>query len=153
MADRRPRIAPRPWMRAIAHTGHRLQINATSSMWPWACRIRGWPVSVLVTSCCVVIALGALSAAAEGRTTRGCGLTAVAGASVHVKVIRGGASCSAARGALRRYLRSTAPCAGSACVRHFGSWTCAAAATFAFPRLASCSRGTGTIVAAYARSE
>jgi hypothetical protein len=108
--------------------------------------------SVLAAACCVAVALP-LSAAAEARGTRGCGSTTVAGASVHVRVIRGATSCSAARGVLKRYLRSRAPCAGSACVRRFGTWTCAAAATFAFPRLASCSRGTKTMVAAYALSD
>jgi hypothetical protein len=49
--------------------------------------------------------------------------------------------------AARAYINSTAPCEGSARVREDLGWTCAAAGAYAFPRLASCTRGRARIAA------
>jgi hypothetical protein len=82
----------------------------------------------------------------------GCGNFRSDGAAVHAKVIRGRATCTTARRVLRRYLSSTAPCSGSACVRYDAGWVCATATTTAFPRLASCRRGA-TVIAAYSSAD
>jgi hypothetical protein len=88
-----------------------------------------------------LLVLGVLAwGAAPAGAARSCGTLALPdGARVHVKVIRR-STCATARTVLRRYLTSTAPCSGSACRRRQGGWTCASAAAFAWPRLASCAR-------------
>ena len=97
----------------------------------------------------VAIALAtAVLATPAADAAKGCGTFKSDGAAVHAKVIRGRVDCATARRALRRYLSSTAPCSGSACVRYDRGWTCASASTTAFPRLASCSKRR-TVVAAY----
>jgi hypothetical protein len=52
-----------------------------------------------------------------------------------------------AKRVLHRYMNSTAACEGSACVRRHYGWTCASAKSYAWPRLASCTRGRSRIEA------
>src|SRR6476469_3213454 len=66
---------------------------------------------------------------------------------VGVVIERGRPSCATAKKVLRTYLRSHAPCTGSACVRkHFG-WACSSAKAPDWPRLASCEKGKSRIAA------
>jgi hypothetical protein len=83
---------------------------------------------------------------------KACGRFKSDSAALHAKVIRGGVDCAIARRVLRRYLSSTGPCWGSACVRYDRGWTCASAGATAFPRLASCSKRR-TVVAAYSTAD
>src|SRR4051812_44064882 len=87
-------------------------------------------------------------AAAHPAADRSCGLfTDRDGARIGVMVLRGSTPCSTAKRVLRWYFNSHAPCEGSACVREHGGWTCATAAAYASPRLASCTRGRARIAA------
>ena len=87
-------------------------------------------------------------AAAHPAASRSCGLfTDRDGARIGVMVLRGSTPCSTAKRVLRQYFSSHAPCEGSACVREHGGWTCATAAAYAVPRLASCTRGKARIAA------
>lgn len=52
---------------------------------------------------------------------------------------------------LARYLSSTAPCSGSACVRYRAGWAFSSSYA-AFPRIATCSRGRA-VVAAYSTAD
>src|SRR4051812_8947016 len=64
---------------------------------------------------------------------------------VGVVIERGKPTCATAKQVLRTYLRSDAPCEGSACARkHFG-WRCLSAKAFAWPRLGSCSKGRSRV--------
>src|SRR3954447_13307098 len=96
---------------------------------------------------------GAAPAAGRPAAGRPCGLfTDRDGARIGVTVLRGSTPCSTAKRVLRQYLNSHAPCEGSACVREHGGWTCATAAAYASPRLASCTRGRAR-VAAYSTAD
>src|SRR3954453_10881921 len=87
-------------------------------------------------------------AAAHPAAGRSCGLFIDRdGARIGVMVLRGSTPCSTAKRTLRWYFNSHAPCEGSACVRERGGWTCATAAAYALPRLASCTRGKARIAA------
>jgi hypothetical protein len=99
----------------------------------------------------IAIATAVLTTSAAD-AAKACGTFPSDGAAVHAKVIRGSVDCPTARRILRRYLSSTAPCSGSACVRSERGWTCASASTTAFPRLASCSKRR-TVVAAYSTAD
>jgi hypothetical protein len=102
---------------------------------------------------CSLLALAAASSAlaafpAAAHADRRCGHVSLDdGATVHVRVLRGAATCSTARFILRRYLDSTAPCAGSSCVRRVRDCTCQTAGLHDFPRLASCTRPRRRIAA------
>lgn len=110
-------------------------------------------VTRLALSLAVVLAIAAAIAPGPAHAARACGFATTAdGAHVHVKVIRGRASCRSARRVLRRYLDSTAPCTGSSCVRPDGRWTCQSAPAAAFPRLASCASRRSR-VAAYSTAD
>src|SRR3954453_15372705 len=92
--------------------------------------------------CIVMLAVGhAGASAAHPAKPRACGsVRASDGDPVGVVVARGATKCVTARKVMRAYLRSDAPCGGSAGVReHFG-WTCASAKGVDWPRLASCSK-------------
>ncbi len=88
----------------------------------------------------------ALGPAAPAQATRNCSPITVDGAQVAIKAIRG-ATCATARRVLRAYLVSDAPCSGSSCTRSHAGWTCQASASYAAPRLASCSRPRAVIAA------
>jgi hypothetical protein len=102
----------------------------------------------LLVSVMTALVTAALAAPVGARATTNCGTFTSAGAAVYAKVTRGRTDCLTARRVLRRYLSSTAPCSGSACVRRHTGWVCATATVTAFPRLASCSR-SGRVIAAY----
>src|SRR4051794_11799615 len=96
----------------------------------------------------VAVAASASPAAAHPAAGRSCGpFTDTDGARIGVMVLRGSTPCPTARRMLRWYFNSHAPCEGSACVRKHAGWTCATAAAYAFPRLASCTRGKARIAA------
>src|SRR3954453_21339199 len=101
--------------------------------------------------CVAMLAAGhaATSAAHQPAKAQVCGSFRDADAGpVGVVIERGKPTCATAKKVLRTYLRSHAPCTGSACVRkHFG-WTCASAKAPDWPRLASCTKGTSMIEAA-----
>ena len=79
---------------------------------------------------------------------RVCGSFRGAGSDpVGVVIERGGPSCATAKKVLRTYLRSHAPCTGSACVRKHCGWTCARVKAPDWPRLASCNKGKSRIAA------
>jgi hypothetical protein len=101
-----------------------------------------------ITLACATALAVAAPASAHPTAGRSCGLfTDRDGARIGAVVLHGGTTCSTTKRVLRAYIDSNAPCDGSACVRrHFG-WTCAAAAAYAFPRLASCTRRTARIAA------
>src|SRR5690348_911940 len=102
----------------------------------------------LVVAAIAVAALSASPAGAHPAGRRSCGLFSDRdGARIGVMVLRGSTPCSTAKRTLRWYFNSPAPCDGSACVRVHGGWTCATAAAYAFPRLASCTRGKARIAA------
>src|SRR3954454_23844636 len=83
---------------------------------------------------------GVSSAHAPGRA-RSCGSFKNHGQPIAVVVEKGRPACATAKKVLRAYLRSHAPCEGSACVRkHFG-WTCASAKAPDWPRPASSTKG------------
>jgi single-strand DNA-binding protein len=98
-------------------------------------------------------ALAAASAALAAFPTaahadRACGNVRLHdGATVHVRVLHGAATCPTARAIARRYLNSTGPCTGSSCVRPVRDWTCQTAGLHVFPRLASCVKATRWIAA------
>src|SRR5690348_9403551 len=99
--------------------------------------------------CIAMLAAGhaGVSAAHETTRSRACGSFRDDGQPVGVVIEKGKPTCATARKVLRTYLRSHAPCSGSACVReHFG-WTCASAKTADWPRLASCTKGKSVIEA------
>jgi hypothetical protein len=73
-------------------------------------------------------------------------------AGMAVQVERGPVGCPTARGIVRSYSRSKAPCAGSSCRRSVRGWTCQSSPAFAFPRLLTCSRGSRRVVA-YSRAD
>src|SRR3954469_4198224 len=85
---------------------------------------------------------------AAAHADRGCGTTRLNdGAAVHIRILRGPATCATARGTLRRYLHAHAPCGGSSCYRRIAGWDCQTPGYSAFPRLASCSRGNRWVAA------
>jgi hypothetical protein len=103
----------------------------------------------------IVLALAAGHAgvsAAHPAATRSCGAIRVDGGPVGITVQRGKVPCSTARKILKTYLRSHAPCSGSACQRKHARWTCLSAKHADWPRLASCTRGNRAI-AAYAPAD
>jgi len=104
--------------------------------------------SVLITAVAVAIATALPGSA---RATAPCGIFVSHGAPAHAKVIHGATSCRTARRVLARYLSSTAPCSGSACVRYRAGWACSSSYS-AFPRIATCSRGRA-VVAAYSTAD
>lgn len=90
-----------------------------------------------------------VSAAHPAAKPRGCGSLGIksGGMPVVATVERGATSCATAKKVLRSYLRSKAPCSGSACVREHSGWTCASAKSADWPRVASCSKAKNVIVA------
>src|SRR4051794_14480285 len=88
----------------------------------------------------------AASAAHQPARAYVCGsFRAAGGDAIGVEIERGSVKCATAKRVLRTYLRSHAPCTGSACVRkHFG-WTCASAKAPDWPRLAGCTKGRSRI--------
>lgn len=104
-------------------------------------------ITVLIAAVLITAA-----AAAPAPAARSCGTFAVDGARLHAKVIKGPARCETAKRILRRYLTSNAPCSGSGCARRINGWRCSAAAAYAFPRLASCTR-KHTRIAAYSTAD
>ncbi len=105
-------------------------------------------VSALVAFTALLGALIVSEDSAAAAAHRSCGLFVdTDGARIGVLVLRGGTPCATARSVLRAYLTSNAPCDGSACVRRMRGWTCASAAAYALPRLASCDRGKQRIAA------
>src|SRR6478735_257386 len=99
--------------------------------------------------CFAMLAAGhaATSAAHQPAKARVCGSFRNDGDPVGVVIERGKPTCTTAKKVLRTYLRSHAPCTGSACVRdHFG-WTCASAKAPDWPRLASCTKAKARIAA------
>jgi hypothetical protein len=90
----------------------------------------------------------AVALPAAAHADRGCGTTRLNdGATVHIRILRGPASCATARDTLRRYLHSHGRCGGSSCYRRIAGWDCQSAGSGAFPRLASCSRGARRVAA------
>ena len=106
--------------------------------------------TALIAACALAIATAiALPASAHASTS--CGTFTSHGAPVHAKVIHGATSCPTARHVLARYLASTTPCSGSACLRIRQGWACSSSYS-AFPRIATCSRGRA-VVAAYSTAD
>lgn len=105
--------------------------------------------AIALACAAAITAFAVLGAPAGARPDgRSCGLFSTRdGARVHAKVLRGTARCATAKRVLRLYLDSNAPCSGSACVRRHEGWKCASAAAYAFPRLASCTRGSARVAA------
>ena len=89
------------------------------------------------------------SSAAHPAKPRVCGSLGmkVDGVPTSVVVKRGATTCKTAKKVLRAYLRSSAPCGGSACVRKHHGFTCASAKPDDFPRLFSCSKGRALVAA------
>jgi hypothetical protein len=111
-------------------------------------------IALALTCATALLTLAVIVPSASARpASRSCGLFHTRdGALVHAKVLRGPASCATTARVLRWYLDSHAPCSGSACVRGHHGWTCASAAAYAFPRLASCTHRTSW-VAAYSTAD
>jgi hypothetical protein len=63
------------------------------------------------------------------------------GKSVAVVVERGATTCKTAKKVLRAYLRSDAPCGGSACAREHSVWMCLRAKPGDWPEIAGCTKG------------
>jgi hypothetical protein len=96
---------------------------------------------------------GAPPASAHTAGDRSCGVFVESSrAQVGAVIRRGTPTCATTRRVLRWYLDSDTPSSGSARVRIHARWTCASAAAYAFPRLASCNRGR-TIIAAYSTAD
>jgi hypothetical protein len=110
------------------------------------CSLRSAACFVAATACAITVALTPPSAHAANRH---CGLVYGRIQPATVEVVRGSTGCHTARVVTRRYLRSKAPCAGSSCLRTVRGFECQTAPGFAYPRLASCTRGS-VWIAAYA---
>jgi len=63
-----------------------------------------------------------------------------------VVVERGATTCKTAKKILRAYLRSDAPCGGSACAREHYGFTCLSAKPGDWPDIAGCTKGRSRIV-------
>jgi hypothetical protein len=99
---------------------------------------------VLMTAIAAGMAVPPSDAAAAKKR---CGISYASGAPFGVQVDRGPVSCSTARSVVRRYVRSTAPCAGSGCYRTIRGWTCGSGGAGS-PRLFACNKGR-RVVGAY----
>ncbi|HEY4281172.1 MAG TPA: hypothetical protein VGM91_23360 [Conexibacter sp.] len=107
----------------------------------------------LILACVAAALASAAPAGAHPAANRPCGrFTDRDGTRIGAVVMRGNVECATARRVLRAYLRSDAPCDGSACVRRHYAWTCATAISADWPRLASCTRGK-TRIGAYAPAD
>ena len=89
------------------------------------------------------------SSAAHPAKPRVCGSLGIRsdGKPVAVVVERGSTTCKTAKKVLRAYLRSDAPCGGSACVREHHGFTCVSAKPGDWPDIAGCTKGRSRIVA------
>jgi hypothetical protein len=108
--------------------------------------LRAAPCCVAAAACALTIGLTAPSAHAANRH---CGLVYGRIQPATVEVVRGTTGCHNARVVMRRYLRSKAPCSGSSCLQLVRGFDCQTTPAFAYPRLASCTRGR-VWIAAYA---